>query len=97
MKIAAGQLIAITSGEYSDYCLRDHVRALRDFGTQEEAERFMREGDYLTPPDWDSTGEPDAYDSDTRYLAWLIRERIVEPCLEVVELHIGSYNQLKVA
>ena len=38
--IRKGQIVAITSGDYSDYCLLDHVRALRDFEPVAEAERF---------------------------------------------------------
>lgn len=35
MKVAKGQLIALTSGEYSDYCLDGHMRAVRDFDSDE--------------------------------------------------------------
>ena len=83
--IRKGQIIAITAGDYSDYCLRDHMRALRDFNPVAEAERFK-------PKDTrqDYRGE------DEEYIAWLIREAIVEPLSvgEVVELHVGSYGCL---
>lgn len=84
--IRKGQIIAITDGEYSDYCLRDHMRALRDFDPVAEAERFKP-----TELRKDYSGE------DAEYIAWLIRESIVEtlPIGEVVELHVGSYSCLK--
>lgn len=98
MKISAGQLIAITNGEYSDYCLRDHVRALKDFDAAREAERFKVEGDYLAPPEWDKNGEPAHYGSDERFIAWMIREGLIEPldADTVVELWVGAYGELRV-
>lgn len=91
MKISKGQLIAITNGEYSDYCLRDHMRALQDFNAHDEAERFKKTDDYLSKNQY-SAGRPSKYGSDMRFLAWLIRENIVEPLEHgtVVELYIGS-------
>ena len=83
--IRKGQIIAVTAGDYSDYYLRDHMRALRDFDPVAEAERFkpmeIREA---------YSGE------DQEYIAWLIREAIVEPLSvgEVVELHVCSYGLL---
>ena len=84
--IRKGQIIAITDGAYSEYCLRDHMRALRDFDPIAEAERFK-------PTD----SRTDYMGEDEKYLAWLIREAIVEPLPvgEVVELHIGSYGCLR--
>lgn len=84
--IRKGQIVAITSGDYSDYCLLDHVRALRDFEPVAEAERFKP-----------TSLRTDYRDEDADYLAWLIRETIVEPLPvgEVVELHIGSYGCLR--
>lgn len=83
--IRKGQIIAITQGAWSDYCLLDHVRALRDFDPIIEAERFKPE-----------ELRKDYFNDDEEYVAWLIREAIVEPLPvnEVVELHIGDYGGL---
>jgi len=98
MKIKKGQIVAITKGEYSDYGLYDHLRALRDFDAYEEAERFKVEGEYLRAPVWDPKGEPVEYGSDDRFLDWAIREGIMEPTKdEVVELWIGSGSWLEVS
>lgn len=99
MEIKKGQLIAITNGEYSDYTLRDHVRALKDFDSKNEAQRFMDEGDFLAVQEWDKDGDPTEYGSDDRFIAWAIREGLIEPLGpdDVVELWIGSYGRLKVA
>lgn len=89
MKIKQGQLLAITSGVYSDYTLRDHVRALRDFDTANEISRFLETGDYLD-------SENSAFDSDNRFIAWAIREGLISPLYngEVIEWHIGAYGEL---
>ena len=86
MKINKGQIIALTEGEYSDYNLRDHVRALQDFDTTEEIVRFMEIGNYL------GGDEPREYGSDDRFIAWAIREHLIEPLEknEVVEWHLGA-------
>jgi hypothetical protein len=99
MKVKQGQILAITTGAYSDYTLRDHVRALRDFDTTDEIARFMKEGDYIAPAEWDEDGPPSVYDSDIRFIAWAIRERLIEPLSEneVVEWHVGEYGELDVS
>ena len=98
MKIRKGQIIALTEGEYSDYNLRDHVRALKDFETGDEIKRFMDSGDYLAPPEYDETGEPTRYGSDDRVIAWAIRNKLSEPLTdsEVVEWYLGAYGDLEV-
>lgn len=94
MKITKGQIVAITNGEYSDYCLRDHLRALKDFDSGEEIKRFKETGPYLEPPSWNPKGEPEEYESDERFLAWTIREGLMEPLDDgaVTELWIGAYG-----
>lgn len=88
MKIKKGQIVAITSGEYSDYCLRGHMRALRDFDAHEEMERFKREGDYLVQQrGWGMT----PHGAEERFMAWMTREGLLAPMDDetVVELYIG--------
>lgn len=95
MKIKKGQIVAITSGDYSDYCLRDHMRALRDFDPREEVERFKREGDYLVR----QRGEQTNYGAEERFMAWMTREELLEPMdpETVVELYIGGdYGELDI-
>ena len=96
MKIKKGQLIALTRGAYSDYCLTGHATALVDFDTDEIIKLFKESGDYLAAMDWDDSGEKSDYGSDDRFVAWLIREEIIEPCAEdaVVEFYIGEYRRV---
>jgi hypothetical protein len=98
MKIKQGQVVAITTGEYSDYCLRDHLLALKDFDAKAEAERFKEVGDYFAVPEYDPEGEPETWGCHDRFLAWAIREGLLEPLNDasVVDLHIGSYGELEV-
>ena len=97
MKIKKGQIVAITTGDFSYYSVNDHLRALRDFDAYEEAERFKREGDYLVPYKYDPNGTPNHSGSTGRFLAWAIREGLMEPTHdEVVELWIGSSDSLEV-
>lgn len=89
MKITKGQLIAVTCGEYSDYTLKDHVRAVCDFDTSEQIARFKLEGDYFV--------DGSDYGSDDRFLVWLLKANIIEP-LEVdsvIEWWVGCYGELK--
>jgi hypothetical protein len=88
MKINKGQIIAITTGEYSDYCLHGHMKALLDFETKLIARDYLK----LNPPtDYD-------WDAHDKFIAWLISEGFVEPLDEscVIEFYIGSYNRLEI-
>ena len=90
MKIKAGQLVAFTNGEYSDYCLRDHMRALVDIDSTELVERFKQE----TGPSnrkW-STGEDRPGYDDVVFMAWLIRAGVFEPVDDVLEWNTGGYG-----
>lgn len=68
MKITKGQIVAITTGEYSDYCLDDHMRASKDFDTAEEIARFKQECNHRG----EEAGQ-------RPFLAWAIREFLMEP------------------
>ena len=83
MEIKRGQLLAITKGEYSDYYLVDHMRACKDFDTQEAQELFKKEV-YV---EW-------RFEEINKFLAWLITNGYVTPCEtnEVIEVHLGSYS-----
>lgn len=81
MLIARGQVIALTSGQHSDYCLRDHVRALRDFDTDAVVSEFMATPAYLKTP---SHPHEDVMwwrrmQAEDRFFDWLIRNGFVEP------------------
>jgi len=41
VKYKAGELINLTTGEYSDYCLRGTVKVLKDFDSLEAVTNFV--------------------------------------------------------
>ena len=86
MLIRKGQILAITVGEYSDYTLLDHIRASRDFDSTKEIQRFM---------DTDESHD-NKRGSDNRFIAWSIREGIIETMDRdsVIEWHIGEYGKI---
>lgn len=98
MKIKTGQIVAITTGEYSDYCLRDHLLALKDFDADAIANQFRKERDAWrllkgipVNPVADDDYDPDIQE---QFLAWLADMGYVSFYGNVVELHIGSYSGL---
>lgn len=97
VEIKKGQLIALTTGEYSNYTLCDHVRALKDFNSGNEITRFMETGDYLIVPEWSTANKPNSIGAEDRFIAWAISEKLIEPLEadEVIEWYIGSYGNLE--
>lgn len=94
MEVKKSQIVAISGGEYSDYYVKDYVRALIDFDTKEVSARFVASDQYKTVPEYDPKGDPTEYGSDKRVLAWMIREGIVEPVEAglIVEWWTGGYS-----
>lgn len=81
MYVKKGTVIALTQGEYSDYYLMGHAKALKDFYLQVEAVIYRSK-------DSSGTGGPDSF------AAYLIREGVIEPYDGVIEIHIGSYGRI---
>lgn len=94
MEIKKGQFLVITTGEYSDFGIREYVRAMRDFDTKEVSDAFRSSGPYKEVLEWAVDDEPSTYGSDDRFMAWAIREGYFAPvdAAEVQEWHIGSYG-----
>lgn len=94
MQVKQGQILAVTQGEYSDYCLKDHFRALVDFDTNEFIQKYKEQF-----PDGDSDRWKkyayNKYDQD-RFLAWCVEQKLIEVLSEneVQEWYIGSYGDL---
>ena len=82
MKILKGQLILISTGEYSDYGILDTFQVLRDFDTKEVI------GYYFTK--YPLQSEQYEFDDDI-FILWLISEQLVVE-LETVEWKISSYS-----
>lgn len=78
MVIKVGTIVAITSGEYSDYCLDGHVIALKDFDPNVLAGTF-KENNVIKAE----------YHGKDAFLAYLIINGFVDPTNEVTELWMG--------
>ncbi len=82
MIIKKGTIVALTLGEYSDYCLHGHVRALQDISTGDVIRRYME-------------GREGHYGIHLEFIAWMIREGMIEPVSDgVTEWWIGDRYDL---
>jgi hypothetical protein len=88
-EISAGEIIVLTSGEYSDYGIVGYIVAKINFDIKEAIDLFKQE-----TKDYSECGYIN--DAHNRFIAWLvITERAVP--VEYRELHIGSYCELEIA
>ena len=85
MKIKQGTILALTKGEYSDYCLMGHVKALRDFDSDNTRVDFVAQLSQEDKQDW-------AFDLFDKYAAWLIQWGYVKDYDSVIELYLGDYS-----
>jgi len=94
MKITKGQIVMATSGDYSDYGVDDHLEVLRDFDTADAVAKFKAGPTFLAAPEWAPKRKPNSYGCGGRFLAFLIRERYLEPLPagRLVEWHFDDYN-----
>jgi hypothetical protein len=75
MQIKKGQLIALTRGSYSDYCLIGHVRALCDFDAKIMEAKFKAECE----------------NDMRILIPWMIRNNFIDPAetTDAIELWLG--------
>jgi hypothetical protein len=83
-KISAGEVIVLTSGEYSDYGITGYIVSLIDFDMGEAVDTFKQS---ISSDDYD-------YDTHSKFIAWLVATEKVVP-VEHREIHIGSYGRLE--
>lgn len=83
--VKAGELLAFSTGEYSDYSVQMFCRALKDIDMSVvEAFQSLPE---------EKTKEPWAWDSTDRFQTYLEENGYVER-LAYKEVHLGSYGRL---
>lgn len=87
-EIPVGAMIALSSGEYSDYRVGCFSRVLRPLN--EAVWEEMRSA-CTVPPDYDPTESPrfDEY----KAVPWLVANGYIEE-LPYTELHLGDYGEL---
>ena len=81
----AGELFALSSGEYSDYRFNGLYRALKDLDLVELARGYYEQ---CLPSNWNQ-GEKEA--DDAGWGAWLIANGYAEE-VPYDEIHCGSYE-----
>ena len=87
MKIAAGTILVLETGEYSDYTFSGPFRVLRDFDQTEVVAAHVAQ--WIAPNDWEKAPDTDSF------MGWLSSERYIEPIDGVVSWYIGSYGRLE--
>jgi hypothetical protein len=76
--VSKGEIIVLTSGEYSEYGIEGFAVALEDFDMGEKAREYDKE-----------TGPHQYYSQLNGFIPWLITKQLVKP-EEYREIHLGS-------
>lgn len=94
MKIKEGQIIAFTEGEYADFTVQFHAKALRAFDKNEVLRAFMATDDYR--PEWKGRQAPG--DDTAAFVVYLEEEGFIEKLVEdeILFWHLGEYSRLEV-
>lgn len=99
MKLTKGQIVALTEGCYSDYCLTGHVRVLEDFDAKAECDAYKASfiPEQIIYKDWRGTSRMTS-PSREEFIASLIRRGFIEDCsVDVPEMYLGEYSGLDVS
>lgn len=86
-ELPAGQVVAFSTGCYSDYSVNAFGKLLKPMN---EAAWNQMCADCTAPPDYYPEGDP-RFDSD-KAMEWLRANGYIEE-IEYVELHMGSYRE----
>lgn len=87
-KIAAGHLLIIETGEYSDRSWHGPFRVLKDFDQAEVSETFRQEWS----PDECSWRDREDGPSEHDIMPWLARNGYIDDVDNVRVWHVGSYG-----
>jgi hypothetical protein len=77
-----GDLLHITSGEYSDKCTQTIARVVVSFDKAAMIAAFKLSND------------TEEYDVQSRFVKWLIHQGVVEE-MEYSVMHLGGYSELE--
>ena len=89
----AGELLAISKGEYSDYCINGLFRLLTDFNPQKELLAWAKETGRKVV---EGVAERDRSNKNIDYLGWLNKSGFIED-VAYRELHIGDYGETELS
>lgn len=89
-----GEMIILSSGDYSDYSIRGAFRCLQDISA-EHLSKIARKLNALEKGIEETRGY--SYeDLQDKFIATLIRLQLIED-IETRELHIGTYSNLRLS
>jgi len=89
----AGELMTISTGEYSDYCVNGLFSVLKDFDAQVQLAAWAAE----TGREMTGDGVYSNYQNkQIDYMGWLNRNGFVED-VTFRELHIGDYGETELS
>ena len=88
MEIKRGEILALTTGEYSDYQLFTLVEAIQDFDINELKEKYLEENPNQCDPHWFT---------DAQFVKWIIINAKVVKELDYREWYLGSHRSPEMA
>ena len=100
MKINKGEIITLSEGEYSDYCVNGVFKVLKDFDTEDVkqllaihhgAESFEQ----LIDIDWQHDKKMWMFEPRKAYIGYLNSNGYIED-VDYREIHLGSYGDLNI-
>lgn len=86
MKVSKGEILMVTTGEYSDYGVQSLVVALADFDINELREEYLSEF-----PDQTERYSADFY----KFNNWLVNEKKIVEEVKHREWHLGDYSSFE--
>jgi hypothetical protein len=86
-QIEAGEVVAFSSGEYSDYGISGFSKVLKPLNKTVWDEMVAA---CTAPPDYDPDDDPRFHDD--RVMPWLVKNGYIEE-IEYTELHLGAYRR----
>ncbi len=89
MDVTKGQMITFAEGDYSDYCVKALVSAIKEFNVKEKQAEWEREHTELKECQYRS--RPLKRVKGTDFLPWLVSQGLVED-VDYIEIHTGSYG-----
>lgn len=87
--IAAGTLLIIETGEYSDQRWTGPVRILRDVSRRELADGYRSTWKQDDERPWQTGADPDGF------LPWLVTAGYAEDVENVQSWHVGNYSEFE--
>lgn len=86
--VKKGQIMVLTSGDYSDYGINAIFKALEDFDLDAEVQEYYKQE---TEVQFDRNRRKTGID----FPAWLVKWRVAEE-VDFLEIHTGDYGEVDI-